>query len=348
MAVFVLGVVMLEPILTFMNLDSSVQHIAKHYLIGISVGIVPLFAANVLRYFIDAHGHTKVTMVITLLGVPLNFILNYILIFGKFGAPALGGIGAGYATGLTYWFIFMISAGVVMRSSFAKPYRLFRSRVVPSWKSWKEQLAIGVPIGLSIFFEASIFAVITLLMGIHFDTLTIAAHQAAINFTSLVFMIPLSISMTLTILVAYEAGANRMKDAKQYAKLGVTGAIAVQALLCIFLFTFREQIALMYTDETNVAMMTAQFLIFACFYQLSDAAQASLQGVLRGYKDVTIPFITALISYWGIGLPSGYLLAAHTSLGPYGYWIGITIGLSCAAIGFIGRLLIVLKKPMFK
>ncbi|WP_102345097.1 MATE family efflux transporter [Bacillus sp. Marseille-P3661] len=333
-----IGAISLEPILTFMELEPAVHHIAKHYLIGLSFGIIPLFAANVLRYFFDAQGKTRITMVITIVAVPINIVLNYGLIFGKFGLPELGGIGAGYATAITYWLLLLISIWMTFNIKGVQSYKLFVHWCKPSMQAWKEQLAIGVPMGLSIFFEASIFSAVTLLIGSMFDTVTVAAHQAALNFTSLIFMVPLSISMALTILVGYEVGAKNYEDAKQYSLLGVSSAILVLAISSVFLYFYREHIAYLYTDNHEVVEMTMKFIIFAIIYQLSDATQASLQGVLRGYKDVTIPFITALVSYWGIGLPVGYMLSTYTELGAFGYWVGITIGLTSAAIGFVVRL----------
>lgn len=338
------GSQILDPVLRFMDLDPEVQHIAKHYLIGLSVGIVPLFASNVLRYFFDAHGYTRITMQIMVLALPVNIFLNYIMIFGKWGFPRLGGIGAGYATGITYWFVLIVSVWMTFRVEAVKKYRLFLNWMKPSWKAWKDQLSIGIPIGLSVFFEASIFAVVTLMMGIQFDTITVAAHQSAISVTTLIFMFALSISMTLTIMVAYEAGAGRLKDARQYTRLGVASAIGTLASFSIALLFLREPIISLYTEETAVLMMGKQFLLFAIFYQLSDAVQASLQGVLRGYKDVKVPFIIALIAYWGIGLPGGYILSSYTALGPFGYWVGITIGLTSAGTGFLLRLRWLQKK----
>lgn len=338
------GAIVLDPLLSWMNIEPSVHFIAKHYLIGLSIGIIPLFAANVLRYFFDAQGYTKITMMVTLLAVPLNILLNYLLIFGKSGFPKLGGIGAGYATGITYWFIFIVSILITFKVDAIRSYKLFVKWFSPSPQDWKRQLAIGIPMGLSIFFEASIFSMVTLLIGIMFNAVTLAAHQSAISFTSLLFMLPLSISMALTILVGYEVGGKRYADAKQYSRFGVATAMGILGICSIFLYLFREQIAYLYTDDREVVALMKQFLIFAIFYQLSDAAQASLQGVLRGYKEVTIPFLTALISYWGIGIPSGYLLASVTELGPFGFWIGITIGLTCAAAGFLVRLLYVQRK----
>src|SRR5699024_10913372 len=154
----------------------------------------------------------------------------YLLIFGKWGFPRLGGIGTGYATSITYWFILIISILVTFKVDGIRPYSLFVTWFSPSLKAWKEQLSIGVPMGLSVFFEASIFSVVTLLMGALFDTVTVAAHQAAINFTSLLFMIPLSIAMALTAVVGFEVGGKRWTDAKQYSLLGVITAMGFIAV----------------------------------------------------------------------------------------------------------------------
>lgn len=342
--VVISGVFFLEPILSFMNLTAAVSHISFHYLIGLSFGIIPLFLASVLRNFFDGQGFTRITMVIVVASVPFNILLNFGFIFGNFGLPALGGIGAGYATAVTYWIILFLSIWMTFRLEMVRHYKLFVSWMTPSWKTWKEQLSIGIPIGLSIFFEASIFSVVTLLMAMMFATVTIAAHQIALSFTSLIFMIPLSISMALTIVVGFSVGGKKIQAAKEYARLGVLGGIVILAVGAVFLFFFREQIAYLYTDDKEVVMMAGQFFIIAIVYQLSDAAQSGLQGVLRGYKDVQVPFVTAFISYWIIGIPAGYYLAANTKLGPFGLWVGITLGLTCAAIGFFVRLQIVQRR----
>ncbi len=333
-----IGVIFLEPILKLLNLETTVHHIAKHYLIGLSFGIIPLFIAGVLRNFFDAQGYTKISMMILLLAVPVNVFLNYVLIFGAWGFPRLGGIGAGYATAMTYGLMMLLSILFTIRLPSLREVRLFSNWVAPSWRVWRELLAIGIPIGLSIFSEASIFSVVTLLMSAQFDTVTIAANQAAFTFAGIMFMFPLSISMALTIMVGFEVGAKRYKDAAQYARLGVIGATGVIMVATGLLYFNRDIVAYLYTNSDEVAVLIMQFLIFVIFFQLSDAAQAALQGILRGFKDVTVPFIIAFTSYWIIGIPSGYLLANYTELGPFGYWVGITIGLSCAAVGFGARL----------
>lgn len=342
--ILLIGALLLDPVLTMMGLDPGVHHIAFHYLVGLSIGIIPLFISNVLRNFFDGQGYTRITMFITVLAVPFNVLLNYGFIFGHFGLPALGGIGAGYATAITYWIILFISIWMTFRIEVVRRYQIFVKWIKPSWKDWKEQLSIGIPIGLSIFFEASIFSVVTLLIGIMFTTITIAANQIVLSFTSLIFMIPLSISMALTIVVGYSVGGKRLQAAKHYSFIGVAGGIGFLGFCAILLYFFREPIAYLYTTDPEVVALAGQFFIIAIFYQLSDATQAGLQGVLRGYKDVKLPFIIAFISYWVIGIPVGYTLSAFTSFGPRGFWVGITLGLTFAAIGFFIRLRIIQRR----
>lgn len=341
--VIVIGALVLEPILSGMRLDPAVHAIARDYLTGLSFGILPLFLSGVIRNFFDAQGHTRVTMAIILFAVPCNIVLNYLLIFGKLGFPRMGGVGAGYATAIIYWFILFFSIWMCFKLDATRSQRLFLHWPAPSLRAWKELLSIGVPIGLSVFFEASIFSIVTLFMGSMFDTVTIAAHQAAISLSGMMFMMPLSISMALTILVGYEIGAGRYVDAKQYGRIGVSAAVGIILTAAVLLYFNRSNVAAWFTDVPDVAQMTQQFLIFAIFFQLSDASQASLQGILRGYKDVTVPFVTAFIAYWFIGIPAGYALS-WTALGPFGYWVGITLGLSFAALGFYLRLRWVQKR----
>ncbi|UAT29169.1 MATE family efflux transporter [Bacillus badius] len=341
--VFAIGWAALGPVLNMMHLEENVRDIAKKYVIALSFGIIPVFIYTVLRCFIDALGMTRTSMVITLIALPLNIFFNYTLIFGKWGFPALGGVGAGYASAITYWLITIIAAFVIHREQPFSRYQIFHSFPPISLAKWKEILFIGIPIGLSIFFETSIFSAVTLLMS-EYSTKVIAAHQVAINFASLLYMVPLSISMSLTIIVGFEVGAARLKDAKVFSWLGV-GAAICSALLCItLLMLFREPIASFYTKDPEVLKLTTHFLFFAALFQLSDAIQAPVQGALRGYKDVNTTFVMTMISYWVIGLPLGYYLANTTDFGAYGYWIGLISGLTAGALTLSTRLFLIQRK----
>lgn len=212
-----------------------------------------------------------------------------------------------------------------------------------SLSSFKELMKIGVPIGFSIFFETAVFSAVTLLMS-RFDTVTIAAHQAAINFASTLYMIPLSICMSLTILVGFESGSGRLKDARQYGIMGIGTAAVLSLLTALVLLFAGSHVAGLYSDEPEVISLIQHFLIYAIFFQISDAIATPIQGVLRGYKDVNPAFIICFIAYWVIGLPVGYLLATYTDLGAYGYWIGLITGLAIGAILLLSRLIRVQRR----
>lgn len=341
--IFILLIVGIDWILGKMDLEAAVHSIAKSYIQSMCVGLIPLFLFFVMRCFIDALGQTRVTMIITLLTTPINIALNYIFIFGKFGAPELGGVGAGVATAITYWLVFLITVWIIAKRKPFERFYLFNDWPKLEWLRWKEILIIGVPIGISLFAETSIFSAVTMMMS-SFSTEIIAAHQIALNFTSLLYMVPLSISMGVTILVGFEIGAGRMRDARLYSYLCVGTAILFSFVSACILFILREPVANMYTTDGKVLEYAVHFLIYAAIFQLSDAIQAPVQGALRGYKDVTVTFIMAIISYWVIGLPIGYVLATHTNFGPFGYWIGLVAGLTTGAITLLIRLLLVQKR----
>lgn len=337
LTVLTVGIVAVNPILNFMSLDPKVHDVAHYFLVALAVGIIPLFGYTVLRSFIDALGQTKISMMITLMSLPLNIGAGYIFIFGHLGFPRLGGVGSGIATAFTYWCIFIIAITIVHKHPAFSIYGVFRKFYMISISKCKEIMKIGVPMGFAIFFETAIFAAVTLLMS-KFDTATIAANQAANNFASTLYMFPLSICFSLTILVGFETGASRFKDAKQYAKIGIFTAIGFSLVAAAVLFTFNYQVAQIYSKEIDVINLIQHFLIYAIFFQISDAIATPTQGVLRGYRDVNSTFWITLMAYWIIGLPLGYILANYTSNGPYGYWIGLITGLAIAAVLLLYRL----------
>lgn len=338
-----IGFIVLEPVLQMMKLDEKVYEIAKYYLIALGTGIFPLFIFNTLRSFIDALGKTRVSMFIILTSLPINVFLNYIFIFGKLGVPAFGGIGSGIATALTYWIEFFLILFVIQKIEPFQSFHIFKNWLKPSMMAWWEQLKIGVPIGVATFFETSIFSMVTLFMSVY-STYTIAAHQAAMNFSSLLYMIPLSVGMTLTIAVGYEVGAKRLQDARVYSYLGLSNGIFIAVFASFILIVFNKPIASMYNSHPEVLQLTTKFIYFAIFLQLADAFGAPLQGALRGYKDVNVTLILSLVSFWVIGLPSGWFLAHYTSLEPFGYWVGLIIGLTIGAIALLFRLFHIQKK----
>src|SRR5690625_2011670 len=251
--ILVIGSLVLTPILNAMDLEPAVRHTAKYYLVSLSVGIIPLFVFNTVRSFIDALGQTRISMLIILASLPLNIAFNYIFIFGKFGFPAFGGIGAGIATSITYWLVCFLAIGTIYKINPFKQFHLFQQWAKPSLIEWWEQLKIGIPIGFSIFFETSIFAAITLLMSV-FSTYTIAAHQAAMNFASLLYMLPLSVGMALTIAVGFEVGGKRFLDARTFSYIGIFIGLAIAVFAGLVLFIFNGPVAKLYNTNPEVVV----------------------------------------------------------------------------------------------
>lgn len=332
----VVGVLFLDRLLGTFGLEPQVHYIAKMYIAAIGVGVLPFFLSTALRALVDTSGYTGITMKIYLLALPVNAFLNYCLIFGKFGAPALGGIGAGLATGITYWLEFFIFVWVVHKLPAFAPLRIFTDKFKFDMAQLRENLSLGVPMGMAIFMEASIFGVIAIFIA-KFGTVIIAAHQAAMSFTSLLYMVPLSFSMSLTIVVGVEAGARRFGEALRYSLLGIACNITVAVLLTVFVLFDREFIAGLYTSEPVIIRQTIGFLFYAMFFQVMDATAAPIQGILRGYKDVKATFWAGLAAYWLICLPLGCYFDYYMHFGPSSYWLSLDIGLLCAVLFLGGR-----------
>ena len=331
-ALFLLGGYLLVPsILQYLELENRVVQVASGYLMALSCGIVPVFLSSVLRNFIDALGFTRVTMLVTLCIVPVNVLMNYVFIFGWAGVPALGGIGAGVGTAIAFVFNFLLNVLVVRFCAPFSSYRLFACVLRPSLAEWRKQLAVGIPIGCTMFCEQSIFGAVGLLMTVY-GTEIVAAHQAAMSFTTVAYTVPMSVSMALTILIGYELGARRLQDAREYRRLGWGLAVLFSMGVASFLVAFRMELAGLYTRGAGLEEVIAAFLVYAIFMQLADGIDAPLQGILRGYKDVRATFGLAVLSYWGIGLPLGWGLAKFGGFGPYGYWIGLITGLLSGAV----------------
>ncbi|GAA0470873.1 MATE family efflux transporter [Alkalibacillus silvisoli] len=342
LVMLILGYLFLDSILNLLSIEPEVQHVAKYYLTALGLGMVFLFSFNLMRSFIDALGQTKTSMLIILFALPLNAFFNYMFIFGNFGAPQLGGIGAGVASAITYMISSILSVMIVHKVQPFRAYQVFSNFVRPSISAWIEQLKIGIPIGFTIFFETSIFAAVTLFISAY-DTITIAAHQAAMNFASIFYMLPLAIAMALTISVGFEVGGKRLIDARMYSFIGISSGLVLATVSGVLIFILREEVAQLYSNNPEVIVLMQQFLIFAVFFQLSDGFGTPIQGALRGYKDVNITLVIAFISFWIIGLPSGIAIANLTTLGPFGYWMGLIIGLATGAVILIIRLIYVIK-----
>ncbi len=330
LVVLAAGAALLPHFLLGMGLEPAVYGVALWYLAGVGLGVVPFFLITPLRSLIDTLGYTQLTMKLYLLALPINACLNYVLIFGKLGLPRLGGVGAGVATGLTFWLLLAMFAVVVLRLEPFRGYNVL-GLVRPTRHWLGEYLRIGVPMGISIFMETSIFGVVALFVA-KFGTEVIAAHQAALNFSSLIYMFPLSFSLALTIVVGVEYGACNYDGARAYSRLGLELSLAIAVFYMAAELVTREYIALIYTSNPEVVELVKAFLVYALLWQGGDAVAAPIQGILRGYKDVNATFWSGMLAYWGICLPVGLLLDYKLGHGAFSYWQSLDFGVISSAV----------------
>lgn len=332
----------IDDLLASLALEAAVEHIARYYLMTM-IGVVFFLALMIpLRCLTDTAGSTSISMKLFLMAPVINGIFNYIFIYGHGGMPALGGIGAGLATMMTYGFLLGLFLLVVMKSKDLGGRQIFASPALRS-KDLREYLVVGVPSGLSIFMEMSLFSLIIVFLS-RYGTDALAAYQIADNFASLVYMLPVSCSMALTILIATAVGAGDMTLARRYKKAGFVVAMAGAMMTASFTVLFRNSIGSVYTDDAAVALIAGQFLIYSAGWQLFDAISTPIQGILRGLKDTRISFLLMVLAYWGGCFPMSLFLDSHTALGADSFWLGLDFGVGCSAFLMILRLLYVERK----
>ena len=339
---FLLVFFLVPVILGYMGLETAVASVATRYLWLLAIGIIPLLLFSVIRSLLDTLGLTKLSMYLMLLLLPLNSGFNYLLIYGAFGVPELGGAGAGLGTSLAYWALLLISILVLLKHKKLKEYHLEVPMPLRIEKI-KEAIRLGLPIGGTVFAEVAIFSVVGLIMA-KFSSLIIASHQSAMNFSSLMYAFPMSISTAMAIVVSYEVGAKRLEDAKKYIKIGRLSAMAFAILTLSFLYVFRENVASLYGHDPEFIQLTASFMTYSLFFQLADTFAAPLQGILRGYKDTVIPFYLGLLGYWGVAIPLGLFLDYSTNLDAYSYWIGLIVSLVVSGLLYQWRLQVIMKR----
>ena len=298
----------------------------------------------VLRNYSEGLSHTRPTMIISIIGLLVNIPANYIFIYGKFGMPALGGAGCGLATALVYWAMFLSMLTYTYFSKHLKQAHLFERFYWPNWSEIKTVLSLGIPIALSLLFEVSLFAVVAIILA-PFGAQVVASHQIAINFSGLVFMIPLSLAMAVTIKVGFAVGNKQYQQAKDICKYSTLLGLAIAVITALGTLIFKSQIAAIYTTELPVIELAASLMFLAALFQFSDAIQVISAGALRGYKDTTSILIITFFSYWIVGLSIGLILGLTDwiiePIGPSGFWIGFISGLTTAAVLLAIRLKVV-------
>ncbi|GAB2871942.1 proton-coupled multidrug efflux MATE transporter PmpM [Pseudoduganella ginsengisoli] len=322
-----------------LHMAQEVNDRASLFVHIISIGMPPYAAYRALYGYSTSINQTKPVMVIALLGLAFNVTVNWVLIFGHFGMPKLGGVGCAVATGACMWL--MLGAMLVwlkVSPAYRQTYPFTRWEW-PYYPEIRSMLKLGLPTGITYFAEVSAFGAVSLLVA-RFGVVEVSAHQIALNFASLVFMAPLSFGIGVITRVGQAMGEANPAQARFAAWVGVGMSLSFAVLSAIGIALFNVQIAAAYTSDTAVQALCAHLLLFGALFQLSDATQVATSCAIRGYKVTRQPMLIQLLAFWVFALPLGCILGLAPDWIPFapaapmaaaGFWIGLVLGLTIAA-----------------
>jgi MATE family multidrug resistance protein len=314
-----------------MGIAAEIRPGTLDFLHGIRWGVPALTLYLAMRYLSDGLHWTLPTMLLGFGGLLVLVPMGYALTFGLGGLPELGAGGLGIASAVMMWAQAIAFALYLRRARRFADLGLFARFDGPRWPPIRGLLSTGLPIGVTVAMEGSLFIVTALLIG-RLGTVPVAAHQIAINVASLCFMIPLGLAEATTVRVGHALGRGNRADMRRAAFAGYTLALCTQAFSALVLLTGRHALVGLYTHDAAVAALAASLLLYAAAFQFPDGIQVLSAGALRGLKDTRVPMFLAAFAYWGIGMPLGAGLGLGLGWGPRGMWIGLIAGLLVAAL----------------
>jgi len=326
----------LHPLLGHMGQSPEVAAASGNYLLLFGASLLPALIAHGCKQFSDALNHPWLPTLVMLGSVLLNIFLNWILIYGNWGAPALGLEGAGWATLIARIVLATVLIGYVLRATAMRTFHPLRWQIAFSGAQFRTMFTVGWPVGAQHFFEVSAFTLGAIMMGwIGADA--IAAHQIAISCAAMTFMSALGIGAATCIRVGHAYGAKQFQRTRRIGFSAIAMAATLMGGFGIVFALAGKPIAGLFIESPTVVALTAQLLIVAAIFQIADGVQVTSLSALRGLSDVRVPAVIAVVAYWFVALPVGYVLAFRAQLGVVGMWIGLAAGLGAAAVGLTRR-----------
>jgi MATE family multidrug resistance protein len=304
-------------------------------------GMLPFLGMVVLRSFLSARNRTIWALIVTLLGVIANAVLNYGLILGGFGLPALGLVGAGLGSSLVNVLMFLIMAAILLWHKDFRRYRLFGRFWRADWPRYRTMVRLGLPIGMTMGFEASVFSAAIFLMGL-ISTASVAAHAIALQIASITFMVPLGLAQATTVRVGIGYGRKDEVMIREAGWAGFVLGVGFMSLTALAMWAFPSAMIELFIDPNRpgsgeVIALAVSFLLVAAVFQVVDGAQVMGAAMLRGLHDTRVPMYFALFGYWGIGIGVGAILAFYFGLQGVGVWIGLATGLAVVSLLMLWR-----------
>ncbi len=325
--------------LSFLGLEGELAGITGNYLRALLPGAPAWLLFVAFRSAMEGFSRVRPAMVASLAAVAVNIPGNWVFIFGKLGFPAMGGVGAGLASSITCW----VMLAVIVCFAFHMPdfLRFLSVEERPKWKKMGRIARVGFPGALALLCEVSFFSLVAILL-VPFGPVVVAGHQVALNFGSLVFIVPLSVGFAATIRIGVTTGEGRIESVRLAARtsLGIGAAFAI--FTALITAVFRRQIAALYNPDPKIIFLADQLLILDAAYQILDALQTVGVAILRGYNDTKMIFAFTLVCYWFVGMPLGWLLGRTDfimpKLGAAGFWVAFIVGVSFAAAVYLARI----------
>ncbi|URL58248.1 MATE family efflux transporter [Luteibacter flocculans] len=325
-----------SPLMAIFGVAPSMRPDVEAFLHAICFAAPALTTYFALRGLSEGLSMPRPSMYFSFGGLLVLAPLGYVLMYGKLGLPVLGARGSGIATAIVLWLEMLGFAIYVLKHRNYRDLHLRQRMAVPNTKQIGQLLHIGVPMAVTLLMEAGLFVAVALLIGRLGETVT-ASHHVALNVASVAFMIPLGLSMAITVRVGNAAGRRDVAGVRYAGMSGITLVLVTQFVSSGVMLLFPEAIARLYTNDAAVIATASQLMILAGFFQFSDGIQVASNGALRGLKDTRVPMGITLFAYWGVGMPVGWWLAFHHDLGARGMWMGLIAGLSMAAILLFAR-----------
>jgi MATE family multidrug resistance protein len=334
-------------LLDWIGIVPEVRPQAAAFLRAIAIGAPALSLYFAFRYLSEGLAWTPPTMVFGIAGLLLLLPLGYALMFGAGPIPELGAAGLGYATALVLWLQAFGFLAYLRYSRRFEDLELFVRFDRPDWPVIRGLLALGLPMGVSIFMEGSLFVATALLIG-RIGAVDVAAHQIALNVASVCFMLPLGIAMATTVRVGHAAGADDLPAVRWAVGAGFALGGLTQAAAALLLIFGGHWISALYTDDAAVAALAIVLMRYAAVFQFPDGIQVLSAGALRGLKDTRVPMLITIFAYWCVGLPLGAWFGLHLNGRAPGLWIGLILGLAVAALLLALRLWRQCRGPSLK
>ena len=331
------GLVMGRGLLHHLGQDPAVVVLAVPFLSLMGWSIIPMLLFMTLKQFADGLQFTRTAMLLSLSAIPINVLLNWLLIYGNWGFPRMELLGAGWATLITRTLIFLVLLWIVLQHKTFHPF-VQRTQWFLRGRTWRELLGIGIPSAFQIGMEAGAFAVSGIVMGT-ISAVAQAAHQIALSCAAFTFMVSMGLAQAGSIRVSNAFGQGNWKKISVIGRGTLVTALLYGIFCAAGFVIFRNSLPELFNKNKEVLALASLLLLFAAVFQMSDSTQAIGAGLLRGIKDVRTPTILIAIAYWVIGLPVGMLLAFKFSMGAQGIWAGLIIGLTFASIFLIMRFL---------